>query len=241
MTAFHFHLLQRSSFYIMAPKIDPNVSASKKPAASKTPAKPAAPAAGAARPQTPVNPPAAADAKRKASQSPPAAGGSTAQGFQRARSTAPDRSNNLKITAKEGAKPVAIEDGKNQRYDLVEEIIRKALRMLESAEGIDSLANMTAALLDFYTKRKTPTTWGARKTDMPTLKAEMTAFVRRLRQNFPSTRIETASAGDAYTERFEPIGNANVVDFAQLDMERVELILPADVSIITFVVPLLLL
>lgn len=218
----------------MAPKPDPN--------ASKKPVKPV-PAAGAqtARPVTPVGAPAPADAKRKASQSPPAAGGATtAQASRPARPAAPDRINNLRITAKEGNKEVPIANGKNARYDLTEEIVRKALRVLESTEGNDSLANMTLALLDNYTKRKTPTTWGNRPRTIPALKLEMAAFVKRLRDNFPEIKIQTAPDGDAYTNRYEPIGDTGVADFAKFDIERVELILPADVSIVallTFIMP----
>lgn len=141
------------------------------------------------------------------------------------------------ITAKEGTKIVNIEDGKNRRYALVEEIVRKALRVLESAEGIDSLAKMTEALLKYWegAKPPKPTTWGNRAREMANMKKEMAAFVQRLRTNFPLIRLETAREGDAYTERFEPIGGADVVDFAKFDMERVELILPSDVSTTGFV------
>lgn len=212
----------------MAPKPDP--TGSKKPI----------PVAGTqgARPSTPVGASTTADGKRKASQSPPAAGGPTAQASRPARPAAADRINNLRITVKEGNKEVRIENGKSVRYNHTEEIVRKALRVLESTEGNGSLANMTAALLDNYTKRKTPTTWGARPQTIPALKIEMAAFVKRLRDNFPEIKIQSAPAGDAYTNRYEPIGDTDAVDFAKFDMERVEMILPADVStviLLTFV------
>lgn len=204
----------------MAPKPDP--AGSKKPVTAT--------GAQSSRPSTPVGASTTADGKRKASQSPPAAGGSTAQASRPARAAAPDRMNNLRITAKEGNQEVPIVNGKSARYDLTEEIVRKALRVLESTEGNDSLANMTAALLDYYTKRKIPTTWGTRQRTIPTLKMEMAGFVKRLRNNFPEIKIQTARDGDAYTNRFEPIGDTSAVDFAKFDMDRVELILPADVS-----------
>lgn len=181
----------------------------------------------------------ATEGKRKASQSPPSNGGPAVRRSAPVRPVAPDRLNNLRITAKEGVKIVNIEDGKNRRYALVEEIVRKALRALESSEGIDSLAKMTEALLKYWegARLPKPTTWGNRARDLANMKKEMTAFLHRLRSDFPLIRIETARGGDAFTERFEPIGDADIVDFAKFDMERVELILPADVSTIECLLP----
>lgn len=205
----------------MAPKLDPTVSKKPVPSAGAQGVRPSTPVAGDST---------TADGKRKASQSPPAAGGPTAQASRPARPATSYRMNNLRTNFKEGNKEMQIESRQSVRYHHTEEIVRKALRVLESPEGNDSLANMTAALLDNYTKRKTPTTWGTRPRTIPALKSEMAAFVKRFKDNFPTIKIQSAVAADGYTNRYEPVGDTDAVDFAKFDMERVELLLPADVS-----------
>lgn len=208
----------------MAPKLDPN--ATKKLGTAS--------GAQGARPSTPVSGSTTAEGKRKASQSPPAAGRPIAQVSRPLKPATPNKVKNLRITAKEGSKEVPLKRGKSARYALVEEIIRKAMRVLESTEGIDSLANITVALLDKYTKRGTPTIWGDRLRMIPDVKKEMAAFIQRLRNNFPEIKIQPTPADDAYTNRFELINNTDAVNFVIFDMKRIEYILPSDVSIAAF-------
>lgn len=223
----------------MPPKPTPPAPKTPAPAASKTPApaRPKTPAParpstpGAARPSSPAaGPSAAAGVKRPASQSPPAAGGSTSQASRPTRSAARDRLNNLVINAKEGGKVVEIKDGVNSRYDLIEEMIRKALRVLESSEGMDSLVKMTIALLQNYTKRKTPTTWGARTQAPDVVRGALVAFVGKLRANFPEIQVRPDKETDGATYRDPLFGEAKAVDFAQFDLGRIVLALPSDVS-----------
>lgn len=185
------------------------------------------PATPVTRPATPIGASATTEAKRKASQSPPAG---RAASPRPPRPAAPDRINNLRISVMEKGEEIPMVDGKNKRYDLIEEIVRKALRVLESPGGNDSLAKMADALLAGWATEGKPSTWGSRLRTLPVLKTEMAAFVQRLRNSFPEISIRPHKALDAATDRFFPIGDADVVDFAVFDMDRLTLIFPSDVS-----------
>ena len=125
---------------------------------------------------------------------------------------------NLVIIAKEENQET-VKTKSNQRYPILEEIIHKALKVMETEAGIQRLGLVATTLIHRRNEQNESHTWGNRP--FSDMSKEMKTFVKKLRDNFPPIHLRNI-AEDAWTERWQWPADRDVVqvpvpDLAQFD------------------------